>query len=369
MSAITIGGDLIHYEKLGRGRPVILVHGWIGSWRYWIPLMQRLHTSFSVYTLDLIGFGDSSKNNDHYSVEKQVDMLETFLVQLGIPKSAMIGHGLGAMVILQFSLRNPDKVARMLLSSMPLFDPGDLDTRIPAGTRQMLTANSDRYSLAPNMEEVLAAHDKTIANSNNDSDKTIVSSSTSSGIYTPFHELPTINRPDTENIDRDVLRRAAENRDTLRAVVVDNEKKNTVNRLEETFKGKKISDLLEKCFDKKEPSYEKLKLDVEKSDNVVLEKSAKGFDAGTLLDDLRRATAPIIAVHGAKDPIFPVPDDDIWNYLTLNKEDVFVPVPLQGTLHFPMLEHDAFPRLATDFLTVPDISKIELRDIWRRRSR
>ena len=59
MSAITIGGDLIHYEKLGRGRPVILVHGWIGSWRYWIPLMQKLHTSFSVYTLDLVGFGDS----------------------------------------------------------------------------------------------------------------------------------------------------------------------------------------------------------------------------------------------------------------------------------------------------------------------
>ncbi|MEO1290534.1 MAG: alpha/beta fold hydrolase [Chloroflexota bacterium] len=66
MSAITIGGDLIHYEKLGRGRPVILVHGWIGSWRYWIPLMQRLHTSFSVYTLDLIGFGDSSKKAQHY---------------------------------------------------------------------------------------------------------------------------------------------------------------------------------------------------------------------------------------------------------------------------------------------------------------
>ena len=100
MSAITIGGDLIHYEKLGRGRPVILVHGWIGSWRYWIPLMQRLHTSFSVYTVDLIGFGDSSKNKEHYSIDKQVDMLETFLSQLGIPKAAMIGHGFGAMVIL-----------------------------------------------------------------------------------------------------------------------------------------------------------------------------------------------------------------------------------------------------------------------------
>lgn len=357
MSAITIGGDLIHYEKLGRGRPVILVHGWIGSWRYWIPLMQTLHTSFSVYTLDLIGFGDSSKNADHYTVEKQVDMLETFLDQLGIPKAAMIGHGLGSMVVLQYALRNPDKVARMLLSSMPLFDPGDLKERVPAGTRQMLTANNDRYSLAPNIEDVVGSSDKTVANTGSDSDKTIVSSSTSSGIYTPFHELPTISRPDTEKIDRDALRKAAEERDKRR---------NESNPLFDKFKGNSITDLLEKCFDKSESSFDKLKVDVDKSDDKVLEYSAEDFDPGELLDDLRRVTAPIVAVHGSKDPIFPVPDDEIWNYLTLNKEDVFVPIPFQGTRHFPMLEHTSFPRLASDFLTKPEIGDIKLKDRWVR---
>ncbi|MGJ3240169.1 MAG: alpha/beta fold hydrolase [Anaerolineae bacterium] len=360
MSAITIGGDLIHYEKLGRGRPVILVHGWIGSWRYWIPLMQNLHTNFSVYTLDLIGFGDSSKNADHYTINYQVNMLETFLDQLGIPKAAMLGHGLGAMVVLQFALRNPDKVARMLLASMPLFDPGDLDTRVPAGTRQLLTANNTRYSLAPNMDEIIAANDQTVASTGSDSDKTLVSSSTSSGIYTPFHELPTINRSKNEKIDRDALRRAAEERD---------KRKNSANALENMFGSHKIVNLLEKCFDKKEPEFEKLKVDVDKSDDLVLARSAQDFNAGDMLDDLRRVTAPVIAVHGTNDPIFPQPSEEIWNYLTLDREDVFVPIPLQGTRHFPMLEHDAFPRLTTDFLTVSDISSIEIRDRWRRRSR
>ncbi len=359
MSAITIGGDLIHYEKLGRGRPVILVHGWIGSWRYWIPLRQKLHTSFSVHTLDLISFGDSSKNEKNYTVEKQVAMLETFLDQLGIPKAAMIGHGLGAMVTLQFALRNPDKVARMMLSSMPLYDPGDLDDRVPAGTRQMLTANNDRFSLAPSIEDVLGA-DKTVANSDNDLEKTIASSSGTSGMYTPFHELPTINRPVSERIDRDALRRAAEERD---------KKKFADNQLNNTFKNTTLINLLEKCFDKKEPEFDKLKVDVEKSDDKVLSLSADGFDAGTMLDDLRRITAPILAIHGLDDPIFRRPSDDVWHYLTLNKEDVFVPIPLEGIRHFPMLEHDSFPRLATDFLTLPDISKIEIRDRWRRRSR
>jgi CheY-like chemotaxis protein len=34
------GWEIVHYEVLGRGRPLIFLHGWIGSWRYWIPSMQ-----------------------------------------------------------------------------------------------------------------------------------------------------------------------------------------------------------------------------------------------------------------------------------------------------------------------------------------
>lgn len=354
MSAITIGGDLIHYEKLGRGRPVILVHGWIGSWRYWIPLMQKLHTSFSVYTLDLIGFGDSSKTVANYSLDAQVKMLEQFFNQLGLTKAAFVGHGFGAMVATKFALRNPDMVARLLLASMPLYDPGDLANRVPAGTRQLLTANRDRYSLAPGLEEVL--NDKTVASDS--ADKTVASGGTNSGIYTPFHELPTVVRPAMDSsIDRNALRQAAEKR------------RNESNPLLTAFKGTRPQNLLEKCFKRTEPEYEKLKVDVDKSDAKVLEKSAEGFDAGTFLDDLRRVTSPIVAVHGDDDPIFDARKDKIWDYLTLKKEDIFVPIPLPNVRHFPMLEHDAFARLTIDFLSIPDISKLEIRERWRRRSR
>ena len=37
MSALIIDNGRIHYEVIGRGEPVLLVHGWIGSWRYWVP--------------------------------------------------------------------------------------------------------------------------------------------------------------------------------------------------------------------------------------------------------------------------------------------------------------------------------------------
>lgn len=359
MSAITINRDLIHYEKLGRGRPVILIHGWIGSWRYWIPLMQKLHTQFSVYTLDLIGFGDSSKTEEHYSIEFQVKMLEQFMEQLGIPKAAVVGHGLGAMVVTEFTLRNPDKVARLLLVSIPLFDPGGLNERIVPGTPKLLTPRDNRYSLAPRIEDLIESGDPTLVNSGQGADQTLVSGA-GAGIYTPFHELPTIGRPDSQNIDRDALRRAAEVRDKA--------KKNN-NHLANIFQNANMMSLLGKCFKDSEQEYEKLKQDVAKSDDKALRKSVEGFEAGTMLDNLRRVTAPIVAVHGINDPIIPLPQDEVWEYLTREKDDFFMPIPLSDVRHFPMLEHDTFPRLMTDFLTVPKITDIEVRERWRRRSR
>ena len=348
MSAITIDGDLVHYEKLGRGRPVILVHGWIGSWRYWIPLMSKLHTSFSVYTLDLIGFGDSSKTEANYTVAAQVRMLEKFTDQLGIPKVALIGHGLGAMVATQFALKNPTKTVRMMLTSIPLFDPGDLSDRTPAGTRKLLTGNRSRHSLAPQLED-------------NNNEVTVPNARghlSDGNLYTPFHELPTINRPN--EIDRDALRRAAEERDKA---------KNRPNLLNEVFKGNTITNLLEKTFKRNEPEFDKLKTDVDKCDNKVLEKSAEGYSAADMLDDLRRITSPVLAIHGMSDPIIPSPSEEIWNYLTLEKEDIFVPIPLPNVRHFPMLEHEAYSQLAVDFLNTADISKIEVRERWKRRNR
>lgn len=344
MSAITIGGDLVHYEKLGRGRPVILVHGWVGSWRYWIPLMQQLHTKYSVYTLDLIGFGDSAKNKAHYTIDQQVLVIEDFMEQLGIPKAALVGHGLGTMVLVRFALRNPTRVARLLLSNIPLFDPGDLDDRVPVGTRRLLTPRNDRYRLAPSVEDL---------------EKTLPSASAEEATLmnrpAAFHEMPTIQRGET--IDRDRLRKAAE------------ERRRANNDLMQLFQGTSLLGLLDKCFKRSEPEYEKLKADVDKADNLVLTKSVEDYDAGHLLDDLRRITAPIVAVHGEDDPLLPAPSEAIWNYLTVEKEDFFVPIPMSGVRHFPMLENQAFHRLTTDFLETADISTLEVRERWRRRAR
>ena len=93
MSAITISDDLIHYEVLGRGRPVVLLHSWLGSWRYWIPTMQQLKINYKVYAIDLYGYGDSAKDPGKYSLEHQIRLLEDFIEKMGIPKLALVEIG------------------------------------------------------------------------------------------------------------------------------------------------------------------------------------------------------------------------------------------------------------------------------------
>src|SRR5260221_1137645 len=128
MSAITIENDLVHYEVLGRGRPVIFVHGWLGSWRYWVPAMQQLSLKYRTYALDLWGFGDSSKENPgRYSFNEQVRLLNNFMEELGIGKTVLVGHSLGAAICLHFTRLYPAKAHRLMLISAPLYDVGGLD--------------------------------------------------------------------------------------------------------------------------------------------------------------------------------------------------------------------------------------------------
>jgi pimeloyl-ACP methyl ester carboxylesterase len=120
MSAIILDQAIIHYEALGRGRPIVFLHGWVGSWRYWIAAMQVASTSFRAYALDLFGYGDTTHDPERYSLEKQAYLLNGFLDEMGIGKIAIVGHGLGALVGFYFAAQQPGSVDRIMAVNCPL---------------------------------------------------------------------------------------------------------------------------------------------------------------------------------------------------------------------------------------------------------
>jgi len=409
MSAITVGSDLVHYEVLGRGgRPVILVHGWLGSWRYWIPTMRQLQLKYRVYAVDLFGFGDSSKNPERYTINQQIELLDDFMKQLGIPKAAFLAHGLGAHVAIEFAKQYPDRVARMLLSSAPVFDSGDLATRVRPGQKVILTntnATTTSTSINPTISSPM--NDVTIVSrppltitppTTAPSTTTTPTTATSPTPSTTISPKPLVDDGETEilvtGIDNSVSDPTivSSNRDTIvnPSLVIDREKlreaalaaakmttttepnpkpkDEAINPLREAL-SQNMADLLAKCFKKSEAEFEKLQADITKSDNSVLKFSTIGFDAGMMLDTIRLLSMPVVLVHGADDPIITAPNEAVWDYLTIEKEEQILPVPMSGVRHFPMLESETFLRLVGMFLETAEISKIELKERWRRRSR
>jgi pimeloyl-ACP methyl ester carboxylesterase len=120
MSALIVGDGLVHYEVIGRGRPLVFLHGWLGSWRYWVPAMEDLSAGNRAYALDLWGFGDSDKLAQHYTIDGYVDLLRAFLDHLGIQRVSLVGHALGGLVALQFAAQFPHHVQQIMGVSVPL---------------------------------------------------------------------------------------------------------------------------------------------------------------------------------------------------------------------------------------------------------
>ncbi len=337
MSAIHIGDDLIHYEFLGRGRPVILLHSWVGSWRYWVPTMQSLQNKFKVYALDLHGFGDTSKNEKKYSISSQVHLLHDFLEKLAVPKAAFIGHGLGAQVVTEFARLYPDMAPRIMLISAPLFDVSDLEKRTRPGRAVPLTQN--RASTE-------ASTEATIANSS------------SAAMRAALMER-------MRTVQQEAARAAAS------ASTPTPRKAPLENPLAEILANATPEALLLKCFKKSDPIYEKLAVDIPKTDARALKGCATDFDPGRLLDTVWQLPMPMVVLHGLEDDLIEAPDEEVWRYIKADKEDKLVDIPLDGVHHFPMLEYERFNRLVTDFLELPDLThlKSDIKERWKRRSR
>jgi pimeloyl-ACP methyl ester carboxylesterase len=126
VSSIVTTQGLLHYESIGRGQPVILLHGWVNSWDVWRDAMLALANDrgYRVYAIDFWGFGDSepvtkdATNNFH--LESYVEMVQQFMSNLGIRRAPIVGHSMGGTVALKFALGYPERVSQVVVIGAPI---------------------------------------------------------------------------------------------------------------------------------------------------------------------------------------------------------------------------------------------------------
>jgi pimeloyl-ACP methyl ester carboxylesterase len=136
---------------------VVLVHG-TPSWSYiWRDVAPVLAASFTVYVLDLPGYGDSPAPRDGVSIASHAETFVELLDHLGLDDPAAVGHDIGAAVVLRAHLRHGRAFRRLVLVDGVVLAPW-----ITPPTRH-IQAHLDVYRTMPThvFEQVVAAHLRT----------------------------------------------------------------------------------------------------------------------------------------------------------------------------------------------------------------
>ncbi|HYI14083.1 MAG TPA: alpha/beta hydrolase [Thermomicrobiales bacterium] len=116
-----LDGARLHYQRAGSGEPVILIHGLSASSRWWRHNVDALAEHFSVYTIDLLGFG-RSRGRQPFVLSEAAMLLARWMGTIGIERAHIVGHSMGGYIAAQLAAEYPEKVARLVLvdAAVPL---------------------------------------------------------------------------------------------------------------------------------------------------------------------------------------------------------------------------------------------------------
>ena len=105
------------YKVLGKGEPIVMIHGWAMSSEIWIDLANKIAKSQQVFLIDLPGMG-SNKNTQFIDIDQTISEINA----LNLSNFSIMGWSFGGQIALHYSYKFPKKIKKLfLVSSTPCF--------------------------------------------------------------------------------------------------------------------------------------------------------------------------------------------------------------------------------------------------------
>jgi 3-oxoadipate enol-lactonase len=139
----------LHYEELGAGRPVLLIHGFTNYGLAWAPQLAALvHAGYRVILPDLHGHGASAPATSLCTVADLAADMVALLDHLAIGCAALCGLSLGGMIALQLTIERPDRVAAAVVAnSRSSFVGPEMRAIVDGWTAMLLQEDGSRKRL------------------------------------------------------------------------------------------------------------------------------------------------------------------------------------------------------------------------------
>ncbi|ANQ85160.1 2-hydroxy-muconic semialdehyde hydrolase [Azoarcus olearius] len=118
-SSIEIGSVRTNYHDLGKGFPVLMIHGsgpGVSGYVNWRTVMNPLAEKRRVLIPDMLGFGFTERKPDqHYDVDAWIEQAIGLLDALDLPRADIVGNSFGGALALKLAIRHPKRIRRIVL--------------------------------------------------------------------------------------------------------------------------------------------------------------------------------------------------------------------------------------------------------------
>lgn len=112
----------MHYKVSGKGKVVVLIHGFVEEGSMWDSAVKVLNETHRVIVPDLPGFGKSPLETDQLSMEYYADEVYKMLKQEKVKTCTMLGHSMGGYITLYFAEKHPEMLTRFGLINSQCFE-------------------------------------------------------------------------------------------------------------------------------------------------------------------------------------------------------------------------------------------------------
>lgn len=149
---VNVRGSRVHYLHAGSGKPMLLIHGLVGSSRNWHDNISALSENASVYAIDLLNVGKSDRIlGIDAGLEATADRVAATIEALGLDHADVAGHSHGGAVALMLAARHPDLVRSLILfaPANPYSTSSDLMVRLYSSRPGRLLAKWAPYVPRP----------------------------------------------------------------------------------------------------------------------------------------------------------------------------------------------------------------------------
>lgn len=114
---LSVGPEEVRFIEGGEGMPIVFLHGSFGSLEMSKAATEILSRDFHVFSFDLPGFGSSRKNDVAYTISYFADFLHNLLERRKFVRPTLVGASLGARIALEFCLKYPTEMNKLILVS------------------------------------------------------------------------------------------------------------------------------------------------------------------------------------------------------------------------------------------------------------